>query len=179
MPMMPLPKDHTIRRVSRRVVMAALIALTAQGCSQAAASPRLENAERNEEALVEAVLEALSAEDRVALQGFLISRDEYETLLWQEMPDKEHTPFDFVWGLNEANTRKALSQLLSEYGGMELELVAVDFPEEPESYESFRLHMGVRVTVRRLDTGEEGILPTFDVLVEYGRQWKLLNYDEL
>lgn len=163
----------------RLMLMLGLAAILLQGCSDAAARSPLANAERSEGALVEAVLGALADKDRVALQGFLLSREEYETLLWPEMPDGEHTPFDFVWSLNETNSRKGLNQLLGTYGGLTLELVSVNFTEEPEVYESFTLHPGVEVEVRRTDTGEEGILPSFDVMVEYGGSWKLLNYDEL
>lgn len=162
------------------VVVAVLLAsVSAQACTDAAARSPLENARRSEEALVEAVLEALSRNDQVALQGFLISREEYEELLWSAMPDKEYTPFDFVWGLNQANTRKGLGQLLSGYGGAELRLVSVRFTREPETYGRFSLHPDVEVTVRSTDSGDEGVLPSFDVLVEYGGAWKLLNYDEL
>lgn len=165
-------------RVRRMLVLGFAVVLL-QACSDADARSPLANAERSEGALAEAVLGALAVQDRVALQGFLLSRDEYETLLWPEMPDREHTPFDFVWSLNAANSGKGLNQLLSTWGGMTLELVSVNFTEEPEVYDSFTLHPGVEVTVRRTATGEEGILPSFDVLVEYGGSWKLLNYDEL
>lgn len=150
-----------------------------QGCRDAAARSPLANAERSEGALVEAVLGALVDADRVALQGFLLSREEYETFVWPELPDREHTPFEFVWSMNEVNSRKGLNQLLATYGGLTLEVVSVTFTEEPEVYDSFALHPGVEVKVRRTDTGEEGVLPTFDVFVEYGGRWKLLNYDEL
>ena len=84
-----------------------------------------------------------------------------------------------VWSLNEANTRKGLGQLFESYGGVEFELVSVDWTEPPEDYPSFRLYSGAQVTVRRLDNGERGVLPSFDVFVEYAGGWKLLNYDEL
>jgi len=167
-----------IRPIRWMLALGFLVMLTT-ACSDAVARSPLANAERSEGALVEAVLGALADKDRVALQGFLLSREEYESLLWPEMPDREYTPFDFVWSLNAANSRKGLGQLLNTYGGMTLELVSVNFTEEPEVYESFTLHPGVEVQVRRTDTGEEGILPSFDVLVEYGGSWKLLNYDEL
>lgn len=174
-----MSKQRTHGGLIRWVAVAVLSAPLLTGCSEASARSQLNSARRNEEALVEAVLEALSRQDEVALQGFLISREEYETLLWPEMPDKKYTPFDFVWGLNAANTRKGLAQLVSHYGGAEFELVSLDFTEEPEVYESFRLHPGVAVEVRRLDTGEVGLLPSFDVFIEYGGEWKLLNYDEI
>lgn len=160
------------------LLMAVLLVPTGCGTDAQARSP-LANARESEEALVEAVLEALAVEDREALQGFLVSRSEYEGRLWPQLPDREHTTFGFVWGLNEVNSRKGLSQLLSQYGGMQLELVGLTFPSEPEVYDDFTLHFDVQVKVRRTDTGDEGVLPSFDVFVEYGDVWKLLNYDEL
>ena len=176
---MPKRRTGVHGRVIGWIVIMALSAPILTGCREFSARSHLSEARRSEEALAEAVLEALSRQDGVALQGFLISREEYETLLWPELPDKAYTPFDFVWGLNAANTRKGLAQLVNRYGGAEFELLSLDFTEEPEEYESFRLHPGVAVTVRRLDTGEVGILPSFDVLIEYGGEWKLLNYDEI
>lgn len=174
----PIFNPGVSRRV-RRALTLGFAVLLLQACSDATARSPLANAEGSEGALVEAVLGALADKDRVALQGFLVSRAEYETLLWPEMPDKEYTPFDFVWGLNRTNSDDALDELLATYGGLELEVVSIEFPEEPEAYDSFTLHPGVRVTVRRTDTGEEGVLPSFDVFVEHGGAWKLLNYDEL
>lgn len=174
----PIFHPGVSRRV-RRMLTLGLAVVALHGCSDAAARSPLANAERSEGALVEAVLGALAVKDRVALQGFLVSRVEYETLLWPEMPDKEYTPFDFIWGLNRVNSANGLDELLQTYGGLELEVVSIEFPEEPEAYDSFALHPGVKVTVRRRDTGEEGVLPSFDVFVEHGGAWKLLNYDEL
>ena len=79
------------------------------------------------------------------------------------------------------NTRKAVRQLENNYGGLPIEIVALEMPgeEELESYEDFTFHVGVKVTVRRRDTGEEGVLPSFDGFLEYGGRWKLLNYGEL
>lgn len=163
-----------------RILLVASVSVLALGCGgDAQASAPLTGARESEEALVEAVLEALAREDREALQGFLVSRAEYEELLWPQLPDREHTTFDFVWGLNEINSSKGLEQMLEEYGGMQLEFVGLTFPAEPEVHDDFTLHFDVQVKVRRSDTGQEGVLPSFDVFVDYGGVWKLLNYDEL
>ena len=158
---------------------ALLTALTLQGCAEASARTPLVDSRESAEALAEAVLEALNHEDKAALQGFLLSREEYEDHLWPEMPDGEYTPFDFVWSLASANNVKGLGQLLAEYGGMHLEVVSITFTEEPEVYDSFTLHLGAEVLVRNPETGDEGVLPSFDVFVEYGAGWKLMNFDEL
>jgi hypothetical protein len=95
------------------------------------------------------------------------------------MPDQEYAPFDFVWSINNTNNRKGLRQFLAGFGGLDLDVVSVTFDEDPEVYESFSLHPGATVVVRRNDSGQEGSLSSFDVLVEYGDGWKLMNYDEL
>jgi hypothetical protein len=142
-------------------------------------SSRLTNMRGSPTELVQSVLDAVEAKDEEALRGFLVSREEYETWLWPEMPDQEYTPFDFVWSINNTNNRKGLRQFLGEFGGLDLEVVSVTFDEDSEVYESFSLHPGANVVVRRNDSGQEGSLSSFDVLVEYGDGWKLMNYDEL
>lgn len=162
-----------------RLVLLATVVVVPNACTEASARPALANARGSAEALVTAALEAIEAEDEEALKGLLITREEYETLLWPEMPDGEYTPFDFVWSLAETNNQKGRKQALSAFGGVPLELVSISFAEEPEVYQSFKLHPGVEVMVRRPDTGEQGLHPSFDVLIEYGGQWKFLNLDEL
>ena len=161
------------------VVVAAVALSTMSGCREAAALSPLENAAPSGEVLVEGVLEALRHEDGEAMASYLVTRAEYETLLWPEMPDGEYTPFEFIWGMSYPRTRKGHRQALDRYGGMDLEFVSLEFEKEPEVYESFTLHKGATVTVRRRDTGEVGELPSIDVLVEYGGSWKLLNFDEI
>jgi hypothetical protein len=88
-----------------------------------------------------------------------VTREEYETWFWPEMPDQEYTPFDFVWSINDTNNRKGLRQFLARFGGLDLEVVSVTFDEDPEVYKSFSLHPGTNVVVRRKDSGQQGSLP--------------------
>lgn len=154
-------------------------AASAASCGDPGPSQRLDNARPSPETLVTGVLQALHASDAEALQRFLVTRDEYETALWPQMPDGKYTPFDFVWSLNAVNSRKGLRQLLDRYGGDRLELVSVNLAGDPESYRDFQLHYRAEVVVRRPETGETGRLSSFDVFVEHASGWKLLNYDEL
>ena len=84
-----------------------------------------------------------------------------------------------VLHLAETNNRKGSKEAVSALRGVPLALVSVTFAEDLEVYPSFRLHPAVDVQVQRTDTREEGRHPSFDVLVEYGGRWKLLNLDEL
>lgn len=153
--------------------------LVIAGCG-ANTSP-LANTYQTPEALIEAALAAVEAEDGEALRALLVSREEFEEYVWPVLPDRNNTQLDFFWGTMAMNTRKAVRQLENNYGGLPIEIVALEMPgeEELESYEDFKFHVGVKVTVRRRDTGEEGVLPSFDGFLEYGGRWKLLNYGEL
>ncbi len=162
----------------RRMALAASLVLGATGCAEAA-NAVMEGFSESPEDLIRTALVAVANEDRSALAALLVTREEYETVLWPELPDGRYTPFEFVWSLASTNNRKGLRQLLAEYGGMRLELVSVTFDGEPEVHDHFTLHPDVRVTVRRMDDGVEGTLPSFDVLVKVGGGWKLMNYDEL
>lgn len=119
---------------------------------------------------------ALQAADDEALAALAVNRDEYETLLWPELPDRNHVTFDFVWGMSMPRTRKARRAAIDDYGGMPLEFVRVEVGQEKEFHGSFTLHRDSRMWVRNTETGQEGQLPLMDVLVEMGGGWKFLNF---
>lgn len=136
------------------------------------------NARTSPEALARAAVEALNAGDEEALDSLRITREEYETLLWPVLPDKDHVPFEFVWSVTGPRSRKARREVMGEYEGIPLEFVRVDLGEEVESYDEFTLYKDARMTVRRTDSGDEGLIPLMDVLVEMGGGWKFLNFAE-
>ena len=161
------------------VALAVAAIVTACNGPAAAAPAGLTNSEASRDALIDGVLYALAAEDEAALTSLLATRADWEDLLWPEMPDKETTPFEFIYGLSADNSRKGRTQALARYGGTAFEFVSVSFTKDPEVYPSFTLHKGAQVVVRNPETGEQGVLPVFDVFVEYAGGWKLLNFDEL
>ncbi len=69
-------------------------------------------------------------------------------------------------------------EVKSQYEGIPLEFARVDLGDELESYDQFTLYKEARMTVRRTDTDEEGMIPLMDVLVEMGGGWKFLNFAE-
>ena len=155
-----------------------LTTLVAAGCSDLATGSPLANARKTPEALAEVALAAVTAEDHDALNALLVTREEYENLLWPEMPDGQHVTFEFVWGMSAPRSRKGRREVVNDFRGLPLELVSVDLGEETEEYESFTLWKDARMTVRRTDTGEEGVFPLMDVLVEMDGGWKFLNFRE-
>jgi hypothetical protein len=138
----------------------------------------LSNSFASPEALAEAVLQALEDEDRDALMALMVTRQEHQNLLWDQLPESNHLPFDYARELNERNTGKAITAALDNYSGTEFEFISIEFTGESEVYEGFTLHFGAVLTVRRASDGVEGTLPILDVVLEYGGRWKLMNYDE-
>jgi len=159
-------------------ILLLLAALSLSGCSDLAKDSPLANARTSPEALALAALEAVSADDEDSLASLMITREEYETLLWPSLPDRSYMPFDFVWSLTGPRSRKARREVLAEYGGMPLKVVRVDLGEDVEAYDDFTLYREARMTVRRADTGQEGTFPLMDVLVVMDGGWKFMNFVE-
>lgn len=162
----------------KRAAFMLALGLALAACSDLATGSPLSNARKSPEALARAALSAVAVEDHDALNELLITRDEYENLLWPLMPDRHYTDFKFVWGMSAPRSRKGRREVVNDYRGLPLELVSVELGEETEEYETFVLWKDVRMTVRRTDTGEEGVFPLMDVLVEMDGGWKFMNFRE-
>ena len=172
------------------VTVTAVALLAATGCGQADASssdaassetssaPAMENAYPSAEALVEAALAAVAAEDREAMESLLVSRDEHLDLLWPALPESEHMTFEYARWLNERNTGKAMQRALERFGGREFRLRRIQYTKDTETYPEFTLHRGAKLVVERVSDGAEGELTLVDVLVERPEGWKLLDYEE-
>jgi hypothetical protein len=159
------------------LILTALVSVAA--CSDRATSSPLSNARTTPEALAAAALEAIAAQDDEVLQSLLITRQEYETLVWPVLPDSRgSTTFDFVWGISSPRNRKARREVLEDFRGIPLEVVSVDPGPEIEAYDDFVLYREAILIVRRTDTGEEGRMGFMDVLIEMGGGWKFMNFKE-
>ena len=166
--------------ILRTLTVAVVVLLSTAGCgelsSELAPDSPLVEARTSPEMLAEAALAALAARDDSALAALMITREEYETLLWPSMPDKEHMPFAFVWSVTGPRSRSARRNAVSDYGGAPLELVRVELSDDVEAYEAFTLHRTARMRVRNTETGQEGLIPLMDALVEMGGGWKFMNF---
>jgi hypothetical protein len=164
---------NSIHRSALGAALAAL--LTASG---GCADTELVGSQGSPDALARAVLDGLEARDRGALEALLVTREEHRDLLWNELPESNHLRFEVARELNVRNTREGLTHALDRFGGQELELVKIEFTKDPEIYETFALHRGTKLWVRRLSDGREGDLPILDVLLERNGRWKLMNFEE-
>jgi len=172
-------KQAALKGMVRTLAVAlALVAVASCAEDPIAHDSPLSNAYLSPEALAEAALDAIAARNDSALAALMIERDEYEGMLWPEMPDGQYTPFAFIWSQTLPPSRNARQNMTREFADVPLELVSVDLgPEDKvERYPSFTLYQDARMTVRRTDTGAEDIFPLMDALVEMGGGWKFMNY---
>ena len=161
--------------LNRLALIAAFAALTA---ITACADYELVNSKGSPEALAQAVLDGLEADDREALEALLVTQDEHLNLLWEHLPESNHLRFEVARELNVRNSRDGMNRALNQHGGTEFELIRIEFTDDPEVYETFTLHRGTKLWVRRLSDGEEGNLPILDVVLELNGRWKLMNFEE-
>jgi hypothetical protein len=161
----------------QRILTGTLVTVLAIGGFSCRLSP-LENSFGSPEALAEAVLNALEQEDRGSMLALMVTSEEHQSLLWDQLPESNHLTFEYARDLNERNSGKAITSAISRFGGNEFELLSIQFTEDAEIYEHFTLHFGTVLRVRRTSDGMEGTLPILDVVLEYDGRWKLMNYDE-
>lgn len=163
-------------RLAALSLVAVLWACGSSATSHLATDSPLSGARTSPEALARAALLALQQNDTASLRSLLVSRDEYEQVLWPLLPDRDYVTFEFVWGMSAPRNRKALRNLLSDYATLDLELVDVDLGTDIEEHDALTLYREARMRVRRTDTGIEGILPLMDAVVHVGGGWKFLNF---
>ena len=172
---------HLTRRLNmiiRRRLVATIFVIALGAWSMSCDRSPLSNSYGSIEALGEAVLNALELEDTEALLALMVTSNEHESLLWDQLPESNHLTFEYARQLNERNSGKAVTNAIANFGGNEFELVSIEFSEDAEQYEGFTLHFGAVLKVRRVSDGLEGNLPILDVVLEYADRWKLMNYDE-
>ncbi|MGD2154677.1 MAG: hypothetical protein PVG79_15515 [Gemmatimonadales bacterium] len=165
-----------LKSMHRSALGAAFTALLVVGGG--CADTGLVGSQASADALARTVLDGLEARDRRALETLLVTREEHRDLLWSELPESNHLRFDVARELNVRNTREGLTRALDRFGGQRYELVAIEFTDAPEIYETFTLHRGTALRVRRSSDGREGNLPILDVVLERNGRWKLMNFEE-
>lgn len=147
----------------------------AAGCQDAPASP-LDRGARTPEDLAVSALQAIANGDEEQLGSLMVTREEYQNLLWPVLPDRDQMPFSFAWSITGPRSRKARRNVIADYRGVPLELVRVELGNDVEKYDDFALYRRSRMIVRRTDTGTEGVLPLMDTLVEMHGAWKFMNF---
>ncbi len=148
--------------------------LAASACTPA--QPRLGRTFDSPKALAAAVLVALEANDRVALEGLALSELEFREQVFPEMPAWGKIPMSYVWGDLRQKSRNELSKILAYHGGRAYAVDDVVFDGGATAYETFVVHRKPRLVVRERTTREEKQLALFGSVIELDGRYKLFSY---
>jgi hypothetical protein len=146
-------------------------------CDRAKAAP-LEHASRSPVDLANAVLDAMAAGDRPALEALALSEREFGERVWPELPasrPERNVPLDYVWGDLRQKSQGHLRQTLAQHGGHRYALVDVEFLGETTSYATFEVYRKTQLRVRD-DRGEERVVRLFGSILRSGSEYKIFSY---
>lgn len=138
----------------------------------------LTNTFESPEAMAEALLAALAANDRQRLAGLALTEAEFRDHVWPELPasrPERNVPVEYAWGQMKQRSDGSLSQILSRYGGRPLRFVRASFTGETTVYRTFTV-MRQSEVIAADDTGKELVLRLYgSALVKDGR-YKIFSY---
>lgn len=140
-------------------------------------APVLRHAQPSAEALAERVLQALAQRDEMGLKDLVLTKDEFCTYVWPELPSSriKNLTCEWVWDSYGPSDAAGLRRILSQHGGNSYRLERVYVVGGTTEYKSFRVHEDVRVVV--VDgTGQDKELRLFGSLLDYGGQFKLFSF---
>lgn len=179
------------RRVGPECMVATALALTVAGCSDATAGgPGFPGSAPSLEALGRATLDAVVAGDTVRLDGFRLTRQEHDDVVWPELPasaPEVGMPVDLVWADIERRNDRALNRILPALAGRRLDFVGTSCRGPLQAFGSFHVLTDCWVTFDAPDRAGEGpvAVPRFEVqlfkdaLVRDGRHKVFRYYEEL
>lgn len=151
--------------------------LFSAGCDILEREPRiLSHAQPSAEALAEQVLEGLARQDQQSLRELVLTKEEFCTYVWPELPSSKvkNMTCDWVWNLFEPIDTAGLQQTLARYGGEKYALVRVRFAKGTTEYDTFKVHNNTRMVVKDRAGQEKEI--KLGSMLEMDGQFKLFSF---
>lgn len=136
----------------------------------------LEGTHHSPLAVAQAVLDAVAANDAVALQALALSEQEFRQHVWPELPaarPERNLPFSYVWGDLRQKSTSGLQATLSRHGGRRYTLEDVRFSGETR-YPGYTVHRDAAFVVHGSDGPEE--LRLCGSMIEQDGRWKVFSY---
>jgi hypothetical protein len=156
------------------LALVAALALLAGGCG--AGGARFAHTFASPRELAAAVLEALSSQDRPALESLALTETEFREEVFPEMPAWGRIPMGYVWNDLRQKSTNELSGILAYHGGRSYSVEAVVFDGGATAYRTFVVHRKPRLVVRERTTRERMELALFGSVIEFGGRFKLFSY---
>ncbi|MEQ9398632.1 MAG: hypothetical protein RJQ04_05640 [Longimicrobiales bacterium] len=147
----------------------AALALTAGACSDATAGGfGFPGAAPSLDALGRATLQAVVQGDTARLDGFRLTRQEHNDVVWPELPasaPEVGMPVDLVWADIERRNDRALNRILPALAGRRLDYVGTSCRGGLQAFGSFHVLTDCWVTFDAPDRAGEGpvAVPRFEV----------------
>ena len=165
--------------VSRPTLFGVLLAasLMSPACGRARAAP-LDHTFSSPADLAGAVLAAIAAKDRPALEALALSEREFRERVWPELPSsrpERNLPFEYVWGDLHQKSHGHLRQTLGQHGGRRYTLIDIEFLGESTSYTTFDVSRKAQLRVRD-ERGEELVIRLFGSVLCSGSEYKIFSY---
>jgi hypothetical protein len=135
------------------------------------------HAEPSAEAVANRVLEALAKKDEESLKNLVVTKDEFCTQVWPELPSSKinNLTCDWVWGAFGPSSLIGMHDILAQQGGQHYSLVRLRYAKGTTEYKGFKVHEDARVVVKD-SAGQEKELKLFGSILEYDGQFKLFSY---
>jgi hypothetical protein len=157
-----------------RAIVGLFVLLCLVSCSPSRTP--LEGTHDSPRAVAQAVLDAVAANDAVALQALALSEQEFRQHVWPELPaarPERNLPFSYVWGDLRQKSAQRLGATLSGHGGRRYTLQDVRFSGETR-YAGYTVHRDTALVVQGPDGPEQ--LRLCGSMIEQDGRWKVFSY---
>lgn len=131
------------------------------------------------QAVAAAVVAALDAGDKPALERLALNEREFQQLVWPRQPaarPERNIPWDYAWKSLSARSRQQLRGRLNEWTRQAGATVAgLRFAGETTDYGAYRVHRQSVVTLRDA-SGSLQTVRVFGSLIEQGGRYRVFSY---
>jgi hypothetical protein len=129
------------------------------------------------EVVCQKVLNALAANDTLAMGQLILTRFEHDSVLVPTMPlppPGVERDMNMAWLMLYEQNVKGIRRAFENYGGRRFSLVSVKFTKPDKPFGELRAHQGTVVTVHD-STGNDVVLPIFGSILEDHGRFKLVS----
>ncbi len=141
---------------------------------------RLSGAADGLDDLLRTVERALAESDSTRLQALMVTPLEYRDVLFPSFP-AAHPPinadFETLWLLQIGDSTRGLRQLVRDYGGKKVRILAIRFERPGQDFVNFVLDETSRVDLE-VDGQRRENLRLFGSVFHVGEQYKILSYPD-
>lgn len=132
------------------------------------------------EDIARAILEGVRANDPRQLHALRVSNREFARIFWPEFPQSRpatNVQADDAWFFHDASCHDGVSEIISEFGGRDLELIQLQCKKGRLDFSNFDLYDGI--VIEAVDSrGERVFIPWATTFAERNGKWKVFLYNE-